>query len=115
MVFGYARVSTSSQKLQMQIDALEAYGIDTKNIFTDVASGAKSNRPGLSELLMKLREGDTVVVWKSCRLARSLKHMITLMENFNSLKIEFKSIQEPFLDTKSPNGRFIFNLFSALN
>ena len=66
MKFGYARVSTSAQNLDMQMEALEAFGIEVKNIFTDVASGAKEDRKGLETLLMKLREGDTVVVWKSC-------------------------------------------------
>lgn len=115
MKFGYARVSTPSQNLQMQIDALTAFGIDEKNILTDVASGAKEDRKGLDALLMKLREGDTVLVWKSCRLARNVKHMLSMMEFFESNNIEFKSLQEPFLDTNSPHGRFIFNVFTSLN
>ena len=113
--FGYARVSTPAQNLQMQIDALELFGVETKNILTDIASGAKEDRKGLDELLMKLREGDMVVVWKSCRLARNVKHMLSMMEFFESNNIEFKSIQEPFLDTKSPHGKFIFNVFTSLN
>jgi DNA invertase Pin-like site-specific DNA recombinase len=115
MKFGYARVSTPAQNLQMQIDALEAFGVDPKNILTDVASGAKEDRKGLEALLMKLREGDLVIVWKSCRLARNVKHMLSMMEFFESNNIEFKSLQEPFLDTKSPHGRFIFNVFTSLN
>lgn len=99
----------------MQMDALEAFGVDKKNIFTDVASGAKEDRKGLDSVLMKLREGDTLVVWKSCRLARNVKHMLSMMENFQMMGVEFKSIQEPFLDTNSPHGRFIFNVFTALN
>ncbi|CAL2101217.1 Resolvase/invertase-type recombinase catalytic domain-containing protein [Tenacibaculum sp. 190130A14a] len=115
MKFGYARVSTPSQNLEMQIDALEVFGVNSKNIHTDIASGAKEDRKGLEEMLMKLREGDTVIVWKSCRLARNVKHMLSMMEIFESNKIEFKSIQEPFLDTKSPHGKFIFNVFTSLN
>lgn len=115
MKFGYARVSTPSQNLQMQIDALEAFGVEYDNIHTDVASGAKEDRKGLEMLLMKLREGDTVIVWKSCRMARNVKHMLSMMEFFESNNIEFKSLQEPFLDTKSPHGRFIFNVFTSLN
>lgn len=115
MIFGYVRVSTAAQNLQMQIDALEAFGIEERNIHSDVASGAKEDRKGLETLLMKLREGDTVVVWKSCRLARNVKHMLSMMEFFESNNIEFKSLQEPFLDTKSPHGRFIFNVFTSLN
>ena len=115
MKFGYARVSTRSQNLQMQIDALEAFGVDSKNIHTDVASGAREDRKGLETMLMKLREDDTVIVWKSCRLARNVKHMLSMMELFESNNIEFKSLQEPFLDTKSPHGKFIFNVFTSLN
>ncbi|MCF2875412.1 MULTISPECIES: recombinase family protein [unclassified Tenacibaculum] len=115
MKFGYARVSTPSQNLEMQIDALELFGVDLKNIHTDIASGAKEDRKGLEEMLMKLREGDSVIVWKSCRLARNVKHMLSMMELFESNNIEFKSIQEPFLDTSSPHGKFIFNVFTSLN
>lgn len=115
MKFGYARVSTPAQNLAMQTDALEVFGVDDKNIHTDVASGAKEDRKGLETMLMKLREGDTVIVWKSCRLARNVKHMLSMMEFFESNNIEFKSLQEPFLDTKSPHGRFIFNVFTSLN
>ncbi len=115
MKFGYARVSTQAQNLAMQTDALEAFGVDEKNIHTDIASGAKEDRKGLETMLMKLREGDTVIVWKSCRLARNVKHMLSMMEFFESNNIEFKSLQEPFLDTKSPHGRFIFNVFTSLN
>ena len=115
MKFGYARVSTKAQNLDMQIDALLAFGIKKENILTDIASGAKSDRKGLEILLMKLREGDTVIVWKSCRLARNVKHMLSMMEIFESNNIEFKSITEPFLDTNTPHGRFIFNVFTSLN
>lgn len=114
MVFGYARVSTNSQNLDMQLDSLHTFGIENKNIFTDTASGAKEERKGLQNMLMQLREGDTVIVWKMCRIARNTKHMLSLMEFFDKNKINFKSIQEPFLDTTSPYGRFIFTLFASL-
>ena len=115
MVFGYARISTGQQNIDMQIDAIKAVGVEEQNIFTDVTSGAKKKRPGLDELLTKVREGDKVVVWKCCRLARNLKHMLSLMEIFKETGVEFKSIQEPFVDTTSPQGRFMFNIFSCMN
>lgn len=62
MLFGYARVSTSSQNLDLQIDALLKAGVKEKNIFKDVSSGAKANRKSLDQLLEKLREDDVVVV-----------------------------------------------------
>ena len=82
MLFGYARVSTSSQNLDLQIDALLKAGVKEKNIFKDVSSGAKANRKSLDLLLEKLREDDVVVVWKMDRIARSVSHMLKLVDEF---------------------------------
>lgn len=64
MKFGYARVSTKSQKHDLQVDDLLKEGISPKNIYADVSSGAKAERKGLDELLEILREGDSIIVWK---------------------------------------------------
>lgn len=64
MVFGYARVSTKTQKFDLQVNALLKEGVNVKNIYSDIASVAKSKRKGLDELDSKLREGNTVMVWK---------------------------------------------------
>ena len=69
MKIGYARVSTEDQNLSMQIDALTAAGCE--QIFDDRISGSKEFRPGLNTTLTCLRRGDTLVVWKLDRLARS--------------------------------------------
>ncbi|GMN07175.1 recombinase family protein [Croceitalea sp. MTPC5] len=114
MTFGYARVSTKAQKHDLQVDAFLKEGIKPKNIYADISSGAKSERKGLDELLSKLREGDTIVVWKMDRIARSLSHLVKLIEDFEKKGIHFKSIQENFIDTSSPHGRFIFNLFASI-
>ena len=114
MKFGYARVSTKSQKHDLQIDAFLKEDIETKNIYADISSGAKSERKGLDELLSKLREGDTIVVWKMDRIARSLSHLVKLIEDFEKRGVHFKSIQENFIDTSSPHGRFVFNLFASI-
>ena len=74
MLIGYARVSTADQYLRMQEDALKGAGCE--EIFTDVASGAKTARPGLHTALSHLRKGDILVVWKLDRLGRSLAHLI---------------------------------------
>ena len=71
---GYARVSTSDQDLALQLDALKKIGC--KRIFTDHASGARTDRPGLKEGLSYVRDGDVLVVWKFDRLGRSLPHLI---------------------------------------
>ncbi len=114
MKFGYARVSTKSQKHDLQVDSFLKAGIKIKNIYADVSSGAKAERKGLDELLSKLREGDTVVVWKLDRIARSLSHLVKLIEDFENKGVHFKSIQENFIDTTSPHGRFIFNIFASV-
>jgi len=71
MLIGYARVSTTEQNLDLQTDALTKAGCE--KIFSDTASGAKSERPGLAEALNFMREGDILVVWKLDRLGRSPK------------------------------------------
>jgi DNA invertase Pin-like site-specific DNA recombinase len=111
MLIGYARVSTSDQTLNLQKDALEKIGC-TK-IFTDIISGATTERHGLDEALDYVREGDTLVVWRLDRLGRSLKHLIETITDLNNRKIGFKSIQEN-IDTTTSGGKLIFHIFGAL-
>jgi len=73
MKIGYVRVSTGDQNTDLQVDALKKESCD--QIFSDTASGAKTDRPGLEKAMSFLREGDTLVVWKLDRLGRSLKQM----------------------------------------
>jgi DNA invertase Pin-like site-specific DNA recombinase len=80
MLIGYARVSTHDQTLNLQRDALEKAGC-TK-IFTDTASGAKTERQGLEEALNYVRKGDTLVVWRLDRLERSLPHIFGALAEF---------------------------------
>src|SRR5437016_8651874 len=111
MLIGYARVSTNEQTLDLQKDALEKIGC-TK-IFSDVVSGAKTERKGLEEALDYVREGDTLVVWQLDRLGRSLKHLIETITRLNNRKIGFKSITEN-IDTTTSGGKLIFHIFGAL-
>lgn len=116
MVFGYARVSTEEQSINLQMDALLKEGILEKNIYFDKVSGIKSERKDLSKLLEHLREGDTIVVWKLDRLVRSLIHLTKLINDFDNKGVKFRSITEPFIDTtqNSPHSNFITNIFGAL-
>ena len=111
MKIGYARVSTEDQNLHMQEDALKSTGCE--EIFTDIASGAKSQRPGLDKALNYVREGDTLVVWKLDRLGRSIQHLIQTINALQDKKIYFKCLQES-IDTTTSGGKLIFHIFSAL-
>lgn len=111
MKVGYARVSTEDQHLYMQEDALKSAGCE--EIFTDIASGAKSQRPGLDKALNYVREGDTLVVWKLDRLGRSIQHLIQTIAALQKRKIGFQCLQEN-IDTSTSGGKLIFHMFSAL-
>lgn len=112
MIFGYARVSTPEQNLNLQIDQLQAVGCE--KIFTDIASGVREDREGLNELLNQIRKNDTVVVYKIDRIFRSLKNMVNLVDIFNKREVKFKSLSEPAFDTTTANGKFLIQIFSAV-
>lgn len=111
MKIGYARISTKDQKLDLQIDALELAGCE--KIFTDIASGAKSTRPGLDEALNFARKKDVIVVWKLDRLGRSLKHLISTVNELSDREVGFESLEEK-LDTTTASGKLLFHIFGAL-
>ena len=112
MIFGYARVSTPEQNLDAQIDLLRKSGCE--KIYTDIASGVRSNRKGLNELIKYMRQGDTVIAYKNDRMFRSLKNMVELIDKFNEAGVYFKSLSEPEFDTKSANGKFLLQIFAAV-
>ena len=107
MLVGYARVSTSDQSLDLQIDALKK--ADCEKIFHDVGSGTKAERKGLQEAFEYLRTGDTLVVWKLDRLGRSLRNLLELVNKLKEKSIAFKSLQE-VIDTTTPTGQFFFHI-----
>ncbi len=111
MLIGYARVSTVDQSLDLQLDALNALGCE--KIFKDVASGARTARPGLDEALAYIRTGDTLVVWKLDRLGRSLQHLIQVVTKLHEEEKSFQSLQEN-LDSSTSAGKLIFHVFGAL-
>ena len=111
MKFGYARISTHEQNADMQIDQLQQAGCD--EIFCDTASGTRTMRPALEQLLGKIRPGDVIVIWKLDRLGRSLRHLIELVNQLMEKNVGLKSLQDP-VDTTNAQGRLIFNLFASL-
>jgi DNA invertase Pin-like site-specific DNA recombinase len=111
MRIGYARVSTSDQNLNLQKDALRAVGCE--RLFTDIVSGARVERPGLSEALSECRPGDTLVVWKLDRLGRSLPHLVETVSDLAARSVGFHSLQEQ-IDTTTSGGKLIFHIFASL-
>jgi DNA invertase Pin-like site-specific DNA recombinase len=111
VLIGYARVSTLDQNLALQRDALTEAGC-TK-LFVEQMSGAVLDRPALHDVLEFARAGDTIVVWKLDRLARSMKQLIETLETLRLRNIGFRSLTEA-LDTTTPQGRLVFHMFGAL-
>ncbi|WP_218082167.1 recombinase family protein [Anthocerotibacter panamensis] len=111
MNIGYARVSTTDQSLNLQLDVLQAIGCE--KLFTDTASGGKDDRVGLGQALTFARSGDTLIVWKLDRLGRSLKHLVETVSSLQERGIGFRSLQES-IDTTTSSGKLFFHLFAAL-
>lgn len=98
MIFGYARVSTEEQNLEMQVDVLTQFGVE--KIYKEKLTGTRKDRPQLEELLKVLRTGDKIVVYKLDRISRSTKHLIELSELFSDLGVDFVSITDS-IDTST--------------
>ncbi len=111
MLVGYARVSTRDQTPELQIGALRGAGCE--KIFTETASGAGAHRPEFDAALDYLRPGDTLVVWKLDRLARSLRSLVRTMQDLAEHDVGFRSLTET-IDTTTAGGRLVFHIFSAL-
>lgn len=111
MKIGYARVSTEDQNLSLQIDALEKFGCD--RIFQEKVSGVSKNRKEFENLLLHIRSGDTVVVWKLDRLGRSVKQLIDLMETWLKDGISFHSISDGLTINDSAMSRMFYTIIAA--
>ena len=110
-LLGYARVSTSDHQVRGQVDALNGAGC--AQVWTDVASGARTHRPGLDELLSQATAGDTIVVTRLDRLGRSLAHLLSLVEQLAPRAVGLRSLAEQ-IDTTSATGRLVLHVFGAL-
>lgn len=105
--FGYARVSTDDQRLDLQRDALRAAGCS--RIFEDKVSGSRVNRPGLDQALSHLRSGDTLVIWRLDRLGRTTHQLVGLLEQFERDGIKLQSLQDG-IDPSTALGRAMLQI-----
>jgi DNA invertase Pin-like site-specific DNA recombinase len=108
---GYARVSREEQETDAQIDELRAAGCET--IGEEHASGADRGRPVLAQLLFEIRPGDTLVVVRLDRLARSVNHLLQVIEQLEQKGAYFRALRDP-IDTTTPQGMFSLQVLGAV-
>jgi DNA invertase Pin-like site-specific DNA recombinase len=108
---GYARVSTQDQNLDAQLHLLTEAGVD--KAFQEKASGVKEDRPQLTALMDYVRDGDTVVVCKLDRIARSTKHLLTIADTLEKKGVEFLVLNIN-LDTSTPTGKLMLTMLGAI-
>jgi len=108
---GYIRVSTEGQNLDRQEDSIAPI---TDVLFRDKASGKDTNRPELQKMLGYIREGDVIYVESISRLARSTRDLLRIVDELRGKKVGLVSLKEN-IDTETPQGRFILQVFAALS
>ena len=112
MRIGYARVSTDDQTLDLQRDALKR--ANCRHTYEEQASGKNTARPQLEACLKALRKGDTLVVWKLDRLARSTSELLRIAERLTEKNAGLQSLEETWADTTTPAGRMVLTMFSGV-
>lgn len=112
MKVGYARVSTTDQHLERQLDSLQAQ--DCERIYKEKMTGTKANRPELEKMLGTLRAGDTLVIESFSRLSRSTKDLLEIVEKLTGMGVNLISIKEQ-LDTTTPTGKMMLTMLAALS
>jgi len=112
---GYMRISTKEQKLDLQCDALLAAGVAERYVYEDVASGAKQARPGLAACLKALHPGDTLVVWKLDRLARSSLHLLEIVQELQGRQIGLRILEGAgaHMDIATSEGKMFVSLLGG--
>lgn len=112
MRYGYGRVSTTKQDTRNQQEQLKAAGVE--RVFTDTASGAERDRPQLTRLLGTIGEGDRLTVTALDRLARSTADLFSIATQLEERGAALVSLREPWADTTTAQGRFLFTVFAGL-
>jgi DNA invertase Pin-like site-specific DNA recombinase len=109
---GYARVSTADQDPRLQLDALDAEGC--LKIYTDIATGTRSDRPKWNACLAELRPGDTLIIWKIDRLGRNLRDLIDIITALDARGVGVKSLTNGIIDTTTAHGKLVFGMFALI-
>lgn len=112
MIYGYARVSTAGQDHASQVAALRAAGCD--RVFAETSSGANTQRRQLARVLATLAAGDTLIVTRLDRLARSSRDALNILAAIGDKRAAFRSLAEPWADTTTPAGRLMVAVLSGL-
>jgi DNA invertase Pin-like site-specific DNA recombinase len=112
MLIGYARISTDTQVLDQQIDALIKYGVDERNIYKEQISSRVKDRPELEKALQFIKTNDTFIVTKLDRFGRSLEYLIQMMDYFQKNNINFVSLTER-IDTTTATGKMQFQIIAS--
>ena len=110
---GYARVSTQDQNLDLQIEALRKAGVKPDNMHVEKVSGASKNRPALDYAIKDLREGDTLLVWRLDRFARSMRDLYARLDRVYAKGAKFKSLTESF-DFDTMTGKFVLGILGLV-
>ncbi|MCK4946558.1 MAG: recombinase family protein [Alphaproteobacteria bacterium] len=112
-LFGYARVSTSQQSLDIQIKALKEAGVKSSRIFTDKISGSTIERSGLELLILKVEKGDSILVTKLDRLGRDTADMIFLIKKFDNMGVTVRFLDDG-ISTEGTMGKMVITILSAV-
>lgn len=118
MLLGYMRISKAdgSQVVDLQRDALLAAGVEPDQLYQDLASGKRDDRPGLAAALKALRQGDVLAAWKLDRLGRDLRHLVNLVHDLTERGVGLKILtgHGAAIDTTTVSGKLVFGIFAAL-
>lgn len=114
---GYARVSTDEQNLDRQLDQLNSYGVDKRNIYQEKITGIKRDREQLNKMLEELQDGDVVIVADLTRISRSTKDLLEIVDKIKEKNAGIKSIKDTWLDTTSnnPYNDFLLTVMAGLS
>jgi DNA invertase Pin-like site-specific DNA recombinase len=112
MIYGYARVSTDGQTLDTQLEALKAAG--AAKVYRETASGAQTNRKELARVIAKLEPGDTLMVTRLDRLARSTRDLLNTLDQVGLAGATFRSLGDQWADTTTPHGRLMITVLGGL-